>query len=805
MAKIENTTAYPTVTPSMDDLLIATDVSDNNETVTFLVGDLIGGAGVLQGLQSVLDTGNVATQTMDLTGDINLLGGPGIGFLETCQIKLGGSYGAAGEVLTSQGAGSCAIWAPAASTSCCSWNDSLTIGNIATTKAIVDSNTLEIINAGGTLNILSPATLVNTGTSSFSGQVNINSTTLNFNASALLNDGTGSVGTPGQFLTSTGTGVAWSSTLPPASCCGIQSTIAAGNTSTSQNVTLTGTGLWDFGANVSITSAGNNTWSGNNTFSATGVAAATSAIALTGTLWDGASVGTAGQVLTSTGTGVLWAAASGGTQDLQSVLDTGNSATGANADITISGTIEPGTITDGTSSVGTPGQFLSSTGTGLTWVSGTCCDLQDTLTAGHTATTNIILSGIGTNLTAPLIIPELIQDGLGATGAAGQVLGLNAGATAIEWVAGGGGVSSVTASVPTLSTGSPITISPTTGAVLVELHRFGGSSNEGFVPDSSSSNQSTTFLRADGTWQIPAGGGVGVSDFTNANGTFISAGTVNTAASGSVTMGTIDLSASGVPSASTFLRGDNTWAAPSVTAGVTTVTTTDGTFINLTPNVPSSGAVTVTADLSATGVPSAGTYLRGDNTWAAISSATDSVTHFTKFYWLKITPGNNYVGWPSPIELNSGLTTDQDCLIYQNANSPAGTPGTNWDLPHLRAAMFYRHPESGECDTSTQRICSISVTLESTVDDTYDVEVWKFDPCNDAVAVEAVGKCAMDVSGADPDTGISGVVCCDITLPEDVSELPPGYGLLFTVRATSGAFSSVITGTLAIKLYDILT
>ena len=37
MAKIENTQAYPTVVPAMDDLLIATDVSDNNETVTFLV------------------------------------------------------------------------------------------------------------------------------------------------------------------------------------------------------------------------------------------------------------------------------------------------------------------------------------------------------------------------------------------------------------------------------------------------------------------------------------------------------------------------------------------------------------------------------------------------------------------------------------------------------------------------------------------------------------------------------------------------------------------------------------------------
>lgn len=70
MAKIENTTAYPTVTPAMDDLLIATDVSNNNETVTFLVSDLIGGTGVLQGLQSVLDTGNTAIQSIDLTGDI---------------------------------------------------------------------------------------------------------------------------------------------------------------------------------------------------------------------------------------------------------------------------------------------------------------------------------------------------------------------------------------------------------------------------------------------------------------------------------------------------------------------------------------------------------------------------------------------------------------------------------------------------------------------------------------------------------------------------------------------------------------
>lgn len=53
-----------------------------------------------------------------------------------------------------------------------------------------------------------------------------------------------------------------------------------------------------------------------------------------------------------------------------------------------------------------------------------------------------------------------------------------------------------------------------------------------------------------------------------------------------------------------------------VGGGVTSVTTTDGTFINLTPNSATAGAVTVTADLSATGTASSSTFLRGDNQWA---------------------------------------------------------------------------------------------------------------------------------------------------------------------------------------------
>ena len=110
MARIENTTVYPTVTPAMDDLLIATDVSDNNKTVTFLVSSLSGGAAVLQGLQSVLDTGNTATQSMTLTGDIELLGGAGVGYIDLSQIYIAGASGAAGQVLTSGGLGGIMTW-----------------------------------------------------------------------------------------------------------------------------------------------------------------------------------------------------------------------------------------------------------------------------------------------------------------------------------------------------------------------------------------------------------------------------------------------------------------------------------------------------------------------------------------------------------------------------------------------------------------------------------------------------------------------------------------------------------------------
>ena len=88
----------------------------------------------------------------------------------------------------------------------------------------------------------------------------------------------------------------------------------------------------------------------------------------------------------------------------------------------------------------------------------------------------------------------------------------------------------------------------------------------------------TNVLTVDGSGRIyktgsySAGGGPvsGVTSFTNTNGTFISAGTANSSATGAVTIGSIDLSATGTKDVDTVLRGDNTWGTPTTASYVLT-------------------------------------------------------------------------------------------------------------------------------------------------------------------------------------------------------------------------------------------
>ena len=143
--------------------------------------------------------------------------------------------------------------------------------------------------------------------------------------------------------------------------------------------------------------------------------------------------------------------------------------------------------------------------------------------------------------------------------------------------------------------------------------------------------------------------GVTVNSFTNANGTYVSASTVNTNATGAVTVGTIDLSAvDGTSNTGTrFLSKDNTWDVPSYTTNTdakytlqanaksgsnvplfldgfdggsdSTVNLTEGTGITLTRN--SSSQITIAADNNGT-VTSVGCTVNGDAYTATVANST---------------------------------------------------------------------------------------------------------------------------------------------------------------------------------------
>jgi hypothetical protein len=63
-----------------------------------------------------------------------------------------------------------------------------------------------------------------------------------------------------------------------------------------------------------------------------------------------------------------------------------------------------------------------------------------------------------------------------------------------------------------------------------------------------------------------------------------------------------------------------------VGGGVTSFTASSGSFISLSPTTAQTGAATLTANLSATGTPDSTVYLRGDNTWSPVAAIPGTYT-----------------------------------------------------------------------------------------------------------------------------------------------------------------------------------
>ena len=140
---------------------------------------------------------------------------------------------------------------------------------------------------------------------------------------------------------------------------------------------------------------------------------------------------------------------------------------------------------------------------------------------------------------------------------------------------------------------------------------------------------SVGFTQFTGAGEITAG--YGLTKSGNTLSIALTAGTAISITNNSTTIGvangsigTTQLSATGTKDATTYHRGDNTWAN---LASAVSATLTAGTAISI-----SSGTISVATGsinlslLSATGTPSSSTFLRGDNTWSTVGSVLSGIS-----------------------------------------------------------------------------------------------------------------------------------------------------------------------------------
>jgi hypothetical protein len=165
-----------------------------------------------------------------------------------------------------------------------------------------------------------------------------------------------------------------------------------------------------------------------------------------------------------------------------------------------------------------------------------------------------------------------------------------------------------------------------------------------------------------------------------------------------------------------------------VGGGVTSFTATGSMFINLTPDTTQSGAATLTASLSALGTPDDTTYLRGDNTWSAISGISGTTYDLGSIQVL----GNVAITL-----IGSDATTDTVTLV-------AGTNITLTDSGTNSITIDAANPD--QTVTLTGDVTGTGTTSIATTISAGAVDFAMLNPTDVITAAEGIGNNNNDVT-----------------------------------------------------------
>jgi len=393
------------------------------------------------------------------------------------------------------------------------------------------------------------------------------------------------------------------------------------------------------------------------------------ALRIAGYLVDGSGIGgTAGQVLSSTGTETLWvdATAGSGTVTRVGALD-GTFISSSSPDITVSGD-----LTYDLSATNTPSASTFLRGDNQ-WSRAVQSFSNANGTFITTTTHNVATGDI-----------DMGTIDLSATGTPSSTTYLRGDNTWATIPAGSGTVTSV-ALTTNIAAFQATVLNSTTDAQL-SINTTGGTVGQ--------------FLRQDGTWAtIPAGGtvtSIGITEtgtaLTITNTPITTSGDINIAGAGTntqvilgdlslglYTQGTVTsitnaadtgfgtaitgsgtFTYSGAGLISTAVTGTTVTISTTATNNLGTVTSvgaSNTTFIDGT----STGGTTpsISMALSATGTPSATTYLRGDNSWATVPAGSGSVTSIATGDGITTTTGVSPITTTGTLTVTAGLGLSQ--------------------------------------------------------------------------------------------------------------------------------------------------